>query len=475
MATILPRNLTPLEALNLALQPAIAGFQRGQEKVQTSEFLQNLAGALGQQGQPQQPSQPQQPGQVPQQPGQLPPPQQQPGQPIEQQPQQTPPPPPTGAPDAVVQFDQSTSQWVANIPGVGIVVWNTQTQSWISPGAAPQQQVSGQALPTGGQQQQDLLQRGRPDVAQALPPAIPGQVATPLQQPQTPAGGQSQLINLLNVLGGAKGQFGQQLAAQLLSQQVSQAFPDPLRQAQIGDLEAQAFQRRQPIRAGSPQIATANDPSGLAEGTVFQLDPKGNLKVISEAGGVGLSGKDKTNLAVTQAKEFRADPRIENFQIIERSERGMRAALKQATSPNVKSRIASDQALGVLFQKMLDPTSVVRESEFARTPEGAAAINRLLAIAPQLRLGGLKLLDEDRNALVDMAQTLLDGAKISANRAFDEFETRADEIGLNKRIVFGGAKKFEVAPQQNQQQNLNRENLTPADLDNLTLEQLQGL
>lgn len=171
-------------------------------------------------------------------------------------------------------------------------------------------------------------------------------------------------------------------------------------------------------------------------------------EIIKNFGTTGaLSPKDKIQIAVTQAKEFRADPRIKNLQIIERSERGMQAALKQATSPNVKSRIASDQALGVLFQKMLDPESVVRESEFARTPEGAAAINQILAIAPQLRLGGLRLLDEDRNALAAMATKLLTEAKITANKAFSEFETRADEIGLNKKVVFGGAKPFDITGQ----------------------------
>jgi hypothetical protein len=158
----------------------------------------------------------------------------------------------------------------------------------------------------------------------------------------------------------------------------------------------------------------------------------------------GLSPKDKTTIAVAQAKEFRADERIKNLQIVERSERGMAAALKKATSPDEKSRIASDQALGVLFQKMLDPTSVVRESEFARTPEGASMINRITSIAPHLARGGLRLTNEDRQALADMASALLLEAKRTANKAFSEFETRADEIGLNKKIVFGGAKPFDL-------------------------------
>ncbi|KKL57295.1 hypothetical protein LCGC14_2236850, partial [marine sediment metagenome] len=53
-------------------------------------------------------------------------------------------------------------------------------------------------------------------------------------------------------------------------------------------------------------------------------------------------------------------------------------------------------------------------------------------------------LDEDRQALVTMARKLLTESKISANRAIDEFSIRADEIGLNKRIVFGGMKPFDI-------------------------------
>ena len=219
--------------------------------------------------------------------------------------------------------------------------------------------------------------------------------------------------------------------------------------------------RARPIAPVSSSFQQIADPTTGQQINALVNPRTGNI--IRKFGTVeeGLSAKDKVQVAVTQAKEFRADPRMKNLQIIERSERGMQAALKLSTSPNVKSRIASDQALGVLFQKMLDPESVVRESEYARTPEGAAAISRLLAIAPQLRLGGLRLGDEDRQALVEMAQKLLNEAKITANKAFGEFEMRADEIGLNKKIVFGGAKRFDILeePQGQQQQPTG---LTPA-------------
>ena len=198
-------------------------------------------------------------------------------------------------------------------------------------------------------------------------------------------------------------------------------------------------------KAGKLIVAKDNDPTGLPQGTVYQQGPQGDIRVIHEPGDPDrLSNSDKSRLAVSEAKEFRKDKRIENLQIVERSERGMQAALKQSTSPNVKSRIASDQALGVLFQKMLDPTSVVRESEYARTPQGASLVNRVLGAAEQLVRGGLSLKNEDRQALVEMAQKLLDEAKITANKAFDEFEVRADELGLNKKIIFGNAKKFDI-------------------------------
>ncbi len=220
---------------------------------------------------------------------------------------------------------------------------------------------------------------------------------------------------------------------------------DPSTGQQIGAGLPPAPPKPPAPKAGDLTVAKEGDGTGLPPGTVFQADPRGNIKIISEPGGVGLSAADKTKIAITQAKEFRADKRIENLNIVERSERGMAAALKLSLSPNTKSKIASDQALGVLFQKMLDPTSVVRESEFARTPEGAALMSRITSQIPKLLQGGLAISDDDRRALADMAQKLLDEAKITANRAFDEFETRADEIGLNKKIVFGNRKRFDIS------------------------------
>ncbi len=226
---------------------------------------------------------------------------------------------------------------------------------------------------------------------------------------------------------------------------IPKADRTPTQQARLDQLLG-----RKP-KAGPLQTAKEGDGSGLTPGTVFQVGPQGTINIISRPGVDDLTIGEKKKLAVTQAKEFRADPRIQNLQIVERSERGMQAALRLSTAPGAKSKIASDQALGVLFQKMLDPTSVVRESEFARTPEGAALMSRITSQIPKLLQGGLAISDDDRRALVTMAQKLLNEAKVTANRAFAEFATRADTLGLDRRIVFGGRKPFAIGLSANEE------------------------
>jgi hypothetical protein len=51
---------------------------------------------------------------------------------------------------------------------------------------------------------------------------------------------------------------------------------------------------------------------------------------------------------------------------------------------NKKSLNAASQTIVTAFNKILDPTSVVRESEYARTPEGQSYLERLQGKYEQL-------------------------------------------------------------------------------------------
>lgn len=87
--------------------------------------------------------------------------------------------------------------------------------------------------------------------------------------------------------------------------------------------------------------------------------------------------------------------------------------LAKAMEENAKggSKLAVDQALITILNKMLDPTSVVRESEYARTPADTAFLNRMRGKIEKLKTGGAGITDEDRQALATMAERFHEVAK----------------------------------------------------------------
>ncbi|KKN77241.1 hypothetical protein LCGC14_0362190 [marine sediment metagenome] len=188
------------------------------------------------------------------------------------------------------------------------------------------------------------------------------------------------------------------------------------------------------------------------------------------------AGGDPNKQANTLRKEFNADPVVKNNEIISTQLGIIEQAFDQATNPltSNESRIASDQALVISFNKMLDPTSVVRESEFERTPLQAALLNRFLSQPDKAKKGGLAITDADRKAILDMAKRAARETSRRFNRAFDRFNNLANTFGVEPGKIFGGITRsgtLEDIPQVNP----SRDNLTPQDLGNLTLEQLQNL
>ena len=84
---------------------------------------------------------------------------------------------------------------------------------------------------------------------------------------------------------------------------------------------------------------------------------------------------------------------------------------------------AASQGVLVSFQKLLDPTSVVRESEYARSASGLALLDRMNGFATKLRLGGAGLTAENLREFADL------GTKYLAN----DIEFQNIETALVKR------------------------------------------
>jgi hypothetical protein len=109
-------------------------------------------------------------------------------------------------------------------------------------------------------------------------------------------------------------------------------------------------------------------------------------------------------------------------------------------------RIGGAQDILITFQKMLDPTSVVRESEYARTAEGLGLIQRLEGGWEKLKAGGAGVPVEDMAAMVETSRQFLENMKGWNDNERGRIEDRANAHGIDPGFIFGGGVKAPVTP-----------------------------
>ena len=193
------------------------------------------------------------------------------------------------------------------------------------------------------------------------------------------------------------------------------------------------------------QVAKEGDDSGYLPGTIYRTDPEtGEVNIKYDPRSGQMTPKEKKVMAQSDRKSFNSLPEVRRVEKTIRAGEAMKSALDLSTTPNSKTRGASDQALATLFQKLLDPESVVRESEFARTERTIALFNRFKAIGPKAFQGGLKLTDADRESLYIVARRVIEADKRAYNRAFDNQAEVNKAAGLAPKLVFGRRKRYDV-------------------------------
>lgn len=165
-------------------------------------------------------------------------------------------------------------------------------------------------------------------------------------------------------------------------------------------------------------------------------------------GGGGGDDFDKQfNRGFKVAEQFKKEPLIKDFSEIQRAVSNMDAAF-ELFKQDPESFVAIDQALITSFNKLLDPGSVVRESEFARTAKSLGFSSRLIGSIDKLSKGGAGLTGQDREALVTMAKELENRAKDKFDEIVTEFESRADNARVPRTFVLGNIKRFTPTEQQ---------------------------
>lgn len=132
-------------------------------------------------------------------------------------------------------------------------------------------------------------------------------------------------------------------------------------------------------------------------------------------------------------KEFLALPEIKDYPTIEANSRRALAALKEQGKG---SNVAVDQTIIITLNKMLDPSSVVRESEYARTPQDLALLSKIKGKFDKLASGGAGLTPDERLALNRMITNFSTIASKQYNARAGEYRQLAKDYGFDpSRVV----------------------------------------
>lgn len=120
-----------------------------------------------------------------------------------------------------------------------------------------------------------------------------------------------------------------------------------------------------------------------------------------------------------------------------RQQNQMEAGLSQAKTriQNGESIAAASQAVLVTFQKVLDPTSVVRESEYARSASGLSLVGKIEGFATKLQAGGAGVSVKELQQFIDLGREFLKGYEVSTLNQAKLIKNQADSIGANLENV----------------------------------------
>ncbi len=212
--------------------------------------------------------------------------------------------------------------------------------------------------------------------------------------------------------------------------------------------------------------ATANKPIEIG-GSLVQLDPvTGEYKTVFQSADEDklLSPSEAAALGVpygtTQSQAFGKSPvekgenltPYQQFQATQAIQKTTQTNTDAARELNRQGSIleqtwdrytkgeagdlnATTQAIVTTFNKILDPTSVVRETEYDRSSAGQALISAIEGRIARISQGGPGLTPESLKELVDLGLTYSKNAQASITAANERARQQAEYFGLNPDFV----------------------------------------
>uniref|UniRef100_A0A6M3KYZ5 Uncharacterized protein n=1 Tax=viral metagenome TaxID=1070528 RepID=A0A6M3KYZ5_9ZZZZ len=193
---------------------------------------------------------------------------------------------------------------------------------------------------------------------------------------------------------------------------VKQMFPEEVKPGEgIKDFELTTFGRLVPEFRGTPEYKK--------ERMDYILETKKQSPYVDV-----LDRQTQTLIkreATALRKEFNQTPEVKQFSDIRFRYDVMNQALEESKTTN--NFVAVDQAIITTFNKMTDPSSVVRESEYLRTASDLALWNRIKGKMQKFIGGGAALTQEDREAMFKMAGKFMKAAEKKYNERLKEYRS----------------------------------------------------
>jgi hypothetical protein len=157
--------------------------------------------------------------------------------------------------------------------------------------------------------------------------------------------------------------------------------------------------------------------------------------IVSSAGS-GLTMNQRINAEMTLGTRF--DKATEGQRTITQQAGLMNDAYNRYTSGKQKDLNAVGQTIVTTFNKILDPGSVVRESEYARSAEGVSLIQRISGYGTRITEGGPGLTPTALKEFVTLANSFAQKALTSYNAELKKYRDYANQYGLNTTLLNSG-------------------------------------
>lgn len=142
--------------------------------------------------------------------------------------------------------------------------------------------------------------------------------------------------------------------------------------------------------------------------------------------------------AMNLRKEFNALPEIKEYNITQPKIKSINALYNESLKS--KNFVAVDQALITLFNKLTDPSSVVRESEYARTAQNIPLYNQIVGKVEKVMKGGAGLTSEERDQLRYVAALMNKGYEEIKQKRLQEYKQYGRQAGLPEDFLIDSNK-----------------------------------